>query len=42
MEKRMLAALDHADWMGLIVFGCALALQVFVVGVGFWSHIDKH
>jgi hypothetical protein len=37
----MLAALDHADIMGLIVFACALALMLFVVGLGAWSQVDK-
>ncbi len=37
----MLAALDHADIMGLITFACALSLMLFVVGLGAWSHIDK-
>lgn len=40
-EKRMLAALDHADTMGLIVYACTACLMFWAVGYGLWSHFDK-
>ena len=40
-EKRMLAALDHADIMGLITFAATASLMFWAVGYGLWSHFDK-
>ena len=33
----MLAAIDHNDLMGLIVYACSFSLWAFVIGLAIWS-----